>query len=79
MTAPVTTTERGGEEEEETQRRKQAQVWFARGDTNPFGEPPLTLMLRLYVCCRTLCWANLFCEFAHQEIGLGVTQPITPY
>ena len=44
MTAPVTTTERGEEGEgEETRRRKQAQVWFARGDTNPFGEPPLTL------------------------------------
>ena len=48
MTAPGTTTEQGGEEEEEeggeTQRRKQAQMWFARGDTNPFGEPPLTLI-----------------------------------
>ena len=45
MTAPVATMEQeGGGGEEETRRRKQAQVWFARGDTNPFGEPPLTLI-----------------------------------
>ena len=49
MTAPVTTTEQEGGEGEETQRRKQAQVWFAQGDTNPFGETPLTLIIDLAI------------------------------
>ena len=49
MTAPVTTTERGEGEGGETRRRKQAQVWFARGDTNPFGEPPPSLWFFVFV------------------------------